>query len=83
MAETAFDSFFATSQADQLPAAVAVVSSDGSMPGMVTARFDVRNNYAAMTVASSDDPQQRALCAVYACRAAREAAEMHPDLHAV
>jgi hypothetical protein len=84
MADSAFDTFFRTAQADYLPAAVPVATSGGELTGIMTTRFDVQRNREALEFASSDDPHQRALCAVYACRAARDGVERHPelDLHA-
>lgn len=82
MSETAFETFFSTAQADLLPAAVPVAFEGSELTGIVTSKFDVKTNRAALKVASSDDPEQRAICAIYACRATREAAPAHhPGLH--
>ena len=83
MSETAFQCFFSTAQADDLPAAVPV-ASEGGLTGIITSRFDVRLNEDALAVATSDDPHQRALAALYACASTRESVSVqYPDLFAV
>ena len=84
MSETAFETFFSTAQADLLPAAVPVACEDSDITGVVTTSFDVRDSNEALKIAVHDDPEQRAICAIYACRAVREEASVkYPGLHPV
>lgn len=79
---TAFETFWRYAAQETLPTAVPVESSDSDLSGIVTTSFDIRQNAEALAVATSSDPAERALCAVYACHAARLAAEqMLPEIY--
>lgn len=76
---TAFDSYWAAIVDQNLPATVPVASETSQ--GIATATFDVADNGPARAGAVSCSWRDRALMAIYACRAAREGIDTQSELH--
>lgn len=70
---TATDTFYRAVMQQNLPVAVPVETPEAE--GLAATQFDIRQNQDAVDVVFSSDWRDRAIAAVYACRAAHEAVE--------